>query len=339
MRIAIDLSQIIYGTGVSQYTDYLVQNLLKIDKENEYLLFGGSFRRYTELKERIRGLVYGYKAEKKVFLLPPRVGDLIWNRLHTLPIENLVGKIDVFHSSDWTQPPSKAFKVTTVHDLMPLRFPKLIHRDIVEAHKRRLKWVIKEVDRIIVPSEATKEDLVAYGAKEEKIRVISESTTFERSNAESVEKVKTKYKITNDYLLAFATAPYKNIESIIRAYELSSSGRNLKLILVGRQSLPLIEENRNIRLTGYVETAELSALLTGAKALIFASLYEGFGQPILEAFKCQTPVVTSNTSSMPEVAGGAAVLVDPYKVGSIVEGIDTALANRKTLIKKRPGPS
>ena len=108
----------------------------------------------------------------------------------------------------------------------------------------------------------------------------------------------------------------------------------MKLVLVGRQTANPIKPKRNIRITGYLSDEELSALITGSKALVFASLYEGFGQPILEAFKCGVPVVTSNISSMPEVAGEAAALVDPYDVSSIKEGIETVLRGPKGFIEK-----
>lgn len=109
MRICIDVSQIVYGTGVSVYTRNLIQNLLKIDQKNEYVFFAGTLRRKAD--------VLRFVPDAKVFPIPPTLADIIWNRTHVLPIEKLVGKIDVFHSSDWTQPPSNAFKVTTVHDL------------------------------------------------------------------------------------------------------------------------------------------------------------------------------------------------------------------------------
>src|SRR3989338_9201503 len=119
MRVAIDLSQIIYGTGVSHYRENLVKNLLKIDRENEYVLFGGSLRRLGELRASMENLSKG-RAATKAIPISPMVGDFLWNRLHILPVEWLIGKVDVLHTSDWTEPPSKAFKVTTIHDLIPL---------------------------------------------------------------------------------------------------------------------------------------------------------------------------------------------------------------------------
>ena len=335
MKIGIDISQIVYGTGVSVYTKNLVENLLKIDKqslagsagkENEYVLFAGTFRRRKDILDVF--------PQAKVFPIPPTLADIIWNRLHLLPIEKLIGQVDVFHSSDWTQPPTKAFKVTTVHDLIPLKFPKLTHPKIYWTHKRRLAWVKKEADRVIVPSLTTKQDLVLYGVSEKRIRVIAEAPQHSKVCQEETEQVKKKYKIFSDYLLSVGISPTKNTANIIKAFHLAKADKNLKLVLVGRPVGMEVKEERDVRILGQVEDRELSALYSGASALIFPSLYEGFGIPILDAFNCRTPVVTSNLGSLAEVAGEAAVLVDPYEVESIVGGIKTALNQPKTLIAK-----
>ena len=139
MKICIDISAVPYETGVSWYTRHLVSKLLEIDKTNEYILFGGSFRRKEDLRKY--HITVPGNSVSKFYTFPPTLADLVWNRLHKLPIERFVGKIDVFHSSDWTQPPSNAYKVTTIHDLVPIRFPKMSDPKIVSVHKRRLKWV------------------------------------------------------------------------------------------------------------------------------------------------------------------------------------------------------
>lgn len=332
MIIGIDISAVLYGTGVSRYTENLIKNLLLVDKENEYVLYGGSFRRRNEFVKFASKLHGNFKS--KFFFFPPTLADIVWNRIHKFKVEKLVGKIDVFHSSDWTQPPSKAFKVTTVHDLIPLKFPKFIHPKIVSVHKRRFEWIKKEVDRVIVPSEATKEDLLVYGIPKEKIRVIPEAPVHSLVKPATMENVKRKYKLRTKYLLAVGVSPYKNTERIIKAFDLVGGGKDLKLVVAGRPNFVDINERRGVMFVGSVSDAELSALYTGAEALVFPSLYEGYGLPILDAFNCKTPVVTSNISSMPEVAGDAAVLVDPYDVNSIVEGIKTALNQPKTLIAK-----
>jgi glycosyltransferase involved in cell wall biosynthesis len=341
MKIAIDLSQIIYGTGVSHYRENLVRNLLKINmqslvsgsgKENEYLLFGGSLRRKKELEQKINKL--GSNLNVKVFPIPPTLANLVWNKLHILPIEKLIGEVDLVHTSDWAEPPTKISKVTTIHDLIPIKFPKLTPRVIVETHRERLRWVAKESKRIIVPSLCTKSDLISLGFDEEKIRVIPEAPNLSKASEKEVEAVKKKYGIHENYITTIGANSRKNIKRIIEGYHLSKAGRNLKLIVVGEMIGSKLLDERGVRFLGHVDDSDLEALLTGSKALVFASIYEGFGIPILDAFNCCVPVVTSNVSSMPEVSGGAAILVDPYDVNSIADGITESLEKPKTLIDK-----
>lgn len=276
----------------------------------------------------------------KVFPIPPTLADLIWNRLHVFPIEKLIGDIDVFHTSDWAEPPSKAFKVTTVHDLSPFLYPNLFPRDIirniVDVHRHKLSWVREESKRIIVPTFATKKDLISLGYKEEIIRVIPESipSGFKKLDKESVTKILRKYKIYGDFVISVGMDPRKNTESIIKAFEHSSAGRDLKLVLVGTPKYINIKDARNVRILGKVPTEDLIGLYSGASALIYSSLYEGFGLPILEAMACGCPVVTSNISSMAEVAGDAAALVDPHKIDSISDGIEKVLRGPKSYIEK-----
>lgn len=338
MRIGIDISQVIYETGVSVYTSNLIENLLKIDRTNEYILFGGSLRRLSDLRkftETLRG-----NFSTKFLPFPPVLADIVWNRLNIYPIEKIIGKVDVFHSSDWAQPSSSAFNVTTIHDLAPILYPSLFPkdtiRDIVQTHRVRLTRIKQEVDRIIAPSQTTMNDLVALGFDKNRIRVISEapSKIFKPATENEIQAIKSKYKISGNYVLAVGMNPRKNTESIIKAFDLARSGMDLKLIFVGLPKYVKVEENRNIRIAGHVPFADLPAFYSGAQALIYPSLYEGYGLPILEAFACKCPVVTSNISSMPEVAGKAAVLVDPYDVNSIADGIVTALKGPKGLIEK-----
>jgi len=316
------MSPIIYGTGVSNYRDNLVKNLLKIDSENEYLLYGGSLRRYGELKDRINS--YG-STYTKVFPIPPRLSDIIWNKIHILPIEKLIGECDLVHTSDWSEPPSKINKVTTIHDLVPLVLPKFTPKIIVDTHRERLKWVEKESKIVIAPSKSTMNDLVKLGFNENRIRVIYEAPNFSMASSDQVVEVKRKYSIHEDYIIMIGTNPRKNIERAVNAYHLAKHGKNLKLIVVGENNGLKINDDRGVRFLGHVSTSDLSPLLTGSKTLLFPSLYEGFGVPILEGYSCEVPVVTSNISSMPEAAGGAAILVDPYDINSIAEGIEEAL--------------
>ncbi len=330
MRIGIDISQVPYGTGVSYYTKELVRSLLKVDKENEYLLFGGYLRRRKDLIGFASSL--SGKFNSRFFPFPPTLADIVWNRLHLLKIEKFTGPIDVYHSSDWAQAPSDTFKVTTIHDLAPFKFSKLTPKRIISVHTARLNWVAKEVDRVIVPSQATKNDLVELGIDEGKIRVIYEaaSKVFRWQGEAKVRQIKKRYKL-RDYIISVGVGGRKNTERLIEAYEHAKAGKDLTLVLVGRGE---VKERRGVRHLGMVDDSDLAVLVSGAKALIFPSLYEGFGLPILQAFACGTPVVTSNVSSMPEVAGGAAILVDPYSVSSIADGIKKAVSAPKALIKK-----
>lgn len=338
MKIAIDISQIVYETGVSHYVRNLVTNLLKIDKDNSYILFAGSLRRKVDI-EKFASTLSG-NFELKVFPLPPTLLSFLWNNLHVFPIEKLIGPVDIFHTSDWAEAPSSAFKVTTVHDLAPILYPNLFPRDairnIVETHKLRLSWVKKESKRVIVPSEATKNDLVQLGFNADVIRVTPEavSTNFKKAIEEEIVAVKRKYQISGDYVLSVGMNPRKNTQRIIDAFEKSRYGKDLKLVFIGTPKYITVQEGRNVRIVGHVENSELSVLYSGAKALIYPSLYEGFGLPILEAFACECPVVTSNVSSLKEVAGKAAALVDPYDVNSIVEGIEKVLRGPKGFIEK-----
>lgn len=342
MKIGIDISQIIYGTGVSHYTRSLIEALLKIDQQDEFVLFGSSLRSIKVIKDYLRGLRGNFVS--KVAPFPPILLEILWNQAHLLPIEILTGKLNVFHSSDWLEPPAKCPKVTTIHDLTVYKYPETFSarggHDIVANIKRKLEWVRKESDKIIAVSQATKRDIVeVLGIPEERIAVIYEAapTYFQKVSSDEINQTKKKFGLKGNYLLSVSTLePRKNLKRIIEAFEiLRQKEKDLWLVLVGKtgwgQEIP---RNPRTVITGYVTNTELSALYSGALALAYPSLYEGFGQPILEAMTCGCPVVTSDISSMPEVAGEAAVLVNPLSVESITEGIKQALANRKELVRK-----
>src|SRR3989344_2629068 len=151
MKIAIDISQIAYqGTGVANYTCDLVTNLLKHDRKNRYLLFGYSLRKKHVIDEFFRflnGINSG--IECRSFLLPQSLANLLWNSWHTFSLERLIGKADIYHSSDWIQIPSKAVKVTTVHDLIVYRYPQTTTASIINTQKLRLGLVKKECRLIL----------------------------------------------------------------------------------------------------------------------------------------------------------------------------------------------
>ncbi len=184
MTIGIDISQIVYeGSGVATYVRRMVENLVSADKMNSYVLFGGSLRQQRVLKKFVHETQKVNSTVRAVIVpLSPLVLHLLWNRLHAVPIEWFIGDIDVFWSSDWAQPPAlKAKLVTTVHDIIALKYPQETHSitqvevskkqvkaNIVAVHKLRLAWVKKTCEKVFCDSIATKNDLIQYLGFEEK---------------------------------------------------------------------------------------------------------------------------------------------------------------------------
>lgn len=157
MKIGIDISQIVHeGTGVATYVKHIVAALVRRFPEHEYVLFGASLRK--------RGAFLAYAnnlpAIRLVTIpLPPTVLEIVWNRLHIFPIEWFTGPLDVFWSSDWTQPPlARARGVTTIHDLSVFKFPKESHEKIVATQRRKLALSAKTCSAFFCDSEATKKD-------------------------------------------------------------------------------------------------------------------------------------------------------------------------------------
>ncbi|MBU4017081.1 hypothetical protein KKF69_06450, partial [Patescibacteria group bacterium] len=147
MKIGIDISQIAYqNTGVAAYVRRLTEYLISLDKKNDYILFFSSFRR--NMKNEISKIKNTNKKVKiKTFRLPPLLLDFIWNRLHILPIEWFIGDVDIFISSDWTEPPAiNAKKATILYDLIVYKYPKETDSKIIATQKRKLNWVKKECD-------------------------------------------------------------------------------------------------------------------------------------------------------------------------------------------------
>jgi len=335
MRIGFDLSAVVYGTGVSVYTKNLVEALLRIDQKNKYVFFFASLRR--KLEEAGLDLSTN-NASVKNFKIPPTILEVLWNVLHLYPVENFVGEVDVFHASDWTQPPVKKAKlVTTIHDLSFLRYPNSVHPKVLSAQKRRLSWVKKEADLIIAVSEATKKEIIKLlGIPDKKIRVIHEALPADFKKVKPKVNLK-KLEVKKPYLLASGSqAPRKNIERVIKAYSLLKNEKNLQLVVTGNYR-PQGKVPEGVIFAGFVSKEEWAGLIKGAECLVYPSLYEGFGLPILEAYYLGTPVVTSNLSSMKEVGGMGAVLVDPLSVDSITKGVEKVLGNlqfKKALVEK-----
>ncbi len=345
MKIGIDISQIVYGTGVSNYVKNLVANLLQIDDENEYLLWAGAWQQKEKIKEFLNNLPETDNYRTFVHPLPPTAAHWLWNRLHILPVENLIGGCDVFLSSDWVQPPTRtAHPATIVYDMIPWLYPQTQSKKTIKTHRARMNWVKKEAETIFAISQSTKKDLVKItGIPEEKVRVTYPGLNhdfFKPVAKKRIQKVKEKYNL-NKYIFSLGTLePRKNFRQVIASFNNLEEGA-LQLAIAGKfgwgKEISVAKDKKEkIKLLGYVPDEDLPALYSGAEVFVYPSLYEGFGMPIVEAQACGCPVITSNVSSMPEAAGQAAMLVNPEKPEEIKEAIEKIIndkGKRKKLIK------
>lgn len=337
LSVGIDITATLYGRGVSRYTSNLVRGLLR-NSPVKVSLFGSSLRQRTQLLEIATQLKKetNSKAETVVQAYPPSLYTFLWNKLQYPKIKSMLPGIEVFHSWDWLQPPDNDLSlVSTIHDLAILKYPETAHPKIVSAHQASWKRLKERNAEIIAVSRATKNDIVQHlQIPEHKIHVIHEALpvevqlTAEKITDEQEESVVTHYNLARPYILFVGTRePRKNLHRLIEAWQ--PLEKECDLLVVGETgwdgSGKRAAHPAGLRFLGRVSDEELSVLYTHARLFAYPSLYEGFGLPILEAFYHDTPVVTSNISSMPEVAGNAAELVDPLSVESIRDGLTKIL--------------
>lgn len=176
MRIGIDISQAVYeGTGVGKYVRELIPRLIQFAPQHEFVLFAGTLRQKTKIQKFVHAIQKTTSnVEVKIIFLPPTLLDLLWNKLHIVPITWFIGKVDIFWSSDWTQPPlGGAIGMTTIHDVSFLHFPESFHKKIVAVQRRRLLHALQECSVFLCDSEATKSDVEEYiGIKKNKLFVV-----------------------------------------------------------------------------------------------------------------------------------------------------------------------
>lgn len=332
MKIAIDVSQMCYeGAGVARYLYGLTEALLKLKTGHDFLLFAGTLRQksyFTKLESQSPW----DSAEWKILPLPPKLAGLALNAL-PIPIESLIGPVDLFHTSDWSEPSSKCPRVTTVHDLVFKKYSQTVDPLILSTQTRRLAKVVASGTHIIADSKSTKNDLMEiYHLKSDQIDVVYPgiNSIYSPQKNTEIERVKTKYNLPDRFILSVGTQePRKNLARLVEASHLL----DIPLVLTGKVGWGDKLTTPGVISTGYIPDSDLPALYSGAAVFAYPSLYEGFGFPILEAMACGTPVVTSNVSSLPEIAGKAAVLVDPTDVQSIANGISQALTSSTKLIE------
>ena len=284
-----------------------------------------------EIKATI-GITSRKSSGTKHVFLPRRLLQKMWDSLEWPPIESFCGRVDIFHGLHFVLPPAKkARRVLTVHDLIYLKFPtyfadsKLNER----GYKRELPSALKRADAVIAISEKTREDLIELMKfPEERVRVIHLGvdqrffTPIERTTLTAIRK---EHGLADPYLifLVGTPEPRKNLRHTVEAVRRAAPELDLGLIGPEKPIRELLmgEENRNLKFLGFVPEDHLPALLSGATISLYPSLYEGFGLPVLESMASGAPVITSNRGSLPEITGGAAILVDPENVDAMAEAI------------------
>jgi glycosyltransferase involved in cell wall biosynthesis len=343
MRVAVDARSAVFPekTGVGYYTWNLLRQFPRVDPSTRYLAWYLNAKVLLGGSRRLLGGVPGVR--ERWTPIPARWFDRL-ERFDIPRLEWLVG-FDVLFAPNFVPPPSRARRqVVTVHDLAFRRYPETAPH-ATRSWLSRIEEALGRASRVIAVSEATRRDLLdLYDVAPERVVVVPHGVdheVFRRAPKEDVERVKRRFGIDGPYVLYLGgIEPRKNLPNLIEAYARLDPGLRPALVLAGSgvvwnpegkdslrgalERLPA-EVRPYIVLTGYVQEAEKVAMLSGAEALVYPSRYEGFGLPVLEAMACGTPVVTSNVSALPEVAGDAALLVDPGDPSQIADAIERLL--------------
>ena len=234
MKIGLDISQVVYQTGVSRYRANLVENLLKIDQQNHYFLFAGSIRQKKLLKAFYQQLKTN-KTSYKLSNLSPKLLNIFWNHLSIFP-PNFNQNLDLFHASNWAIPKTSCPLITTIHDLTFLKYPQEHLPYYIKAHTLHLKRTKKYADKVIAVSHATKKDLVDYGLEESKVVVIHSASAkiFKPLTKDKIKTIKAKYNLKGQYLLSVGTQePRKNLQRLIKAFSHLNLSK-INLVIVGK---------------------------------------------------------------------------------------------------------
>jgi glycosyltransferase involved in cell wall biosynthesis len=330
MRVAIDTRKI-HDFGIGTYIRNLLRQLARIDRDTEYVLLcrepdmgiaaqlGPNFRSVREPSPN-----YSFREQIHV----------PWILRRERP--------DVYHAPHYVLPAAvRCRSVVTIHDCIHLMFPQYLPNRAAYAYARASMWAAaRRSHRILTVSEASKRDILdLFNVTPDKIVVVYNAIDEHFSatpSAEHVARVRERYQLDHKFVLYVGNIkPHKNLVRLIEAFsQLRRTHDDLKLLIIGdeisklpalRRAVHRLKLHKHVRFLGYLKDDTLTVLYRLASVFVFPSLYEGFGLPALEAMASGTPVVTSNVSSLPEVTGGAAVLVDPYDVDSIGNGMRRVL--------------
>jgi glycosyltransferase involved in cell wall biosynthesis/GT2 family glycosyltransferase len=347
LKIAIDFEPVFVNrySGFYTFGTGMLKGFSAIEQSPHLVLFYS--RKYiTAAKEYLKYEIEKLTEEKSL-VLKRRHLERLWHYFDSLKLEYMIGHFDVYHCFHHLMPATNNKpRLMTVHDLRRYKLPELYAKSKLGS----FEFAVNNADHFLAVSQSTKNDLCSvFGIEPNKVDVTGLATGIEPFEYSEEEKKKHILEMSrmvgqkiDDYLVVFSSPDTrKNLIRTVEAFAQSrkSIADNIKLVILGQ--LPKREKEfinklaanhyKNVICSGAVN--DLRPWLGCAKGLIFASLYEGFGIPILEGFSCGTPVITSNVSSMPEVGGNAALYVDPYDIDSISNSI-VKIANDGQLREK-----
>lgn len=340
-RITFDLSPAVHRhAGIGRYAHELLAALMQIDQANQYCVFHNQPAPGESVPAPCDTL------PRRVIPLsakPWRMSVLLADFLR-VPMERWIPNADIFHGTDHLLPPfNKTKTIFTLHDLIFKFFPAYhlpLNRNFLRIMLPRF---LRRADAVIAVSESSKRDaMTLYHLPPEKITVIYEGVNpalHPIADSQHLAAVRARYAKNQPFILCVSTIePRKNISALVDALKiLRARGLAQRLLIAGRTGWLYQATFDHVRETGmasqvdfldYVPDDDLPALLSACDAFVFPSLYEGFGLPPLEAMACGAPVVCSNTSSLPEVAGAAALLINPRDVREIANAIERVVTDR-----------
>ena len=346
MRIGIDARTISEKGGCRTYLLNLIENLLKIDCDNHYVIFYNSKNFLGKFKD----------AEEYVVKPGQKSLQLVYDHI-SVPSKVKKYKLDLIHTpKSATSLFYRNIKnVVTVLDMIPLKFPNSERLPNRIYWKIQLPIAIKKADIIITISKSSKEDIIRmFKVPENKVRVIylghrKEMKPLDRENI-GIKRIKEKYLLPDKFILFVGTIqPRKNLDKVFKAFALLKKRGKLKdhrLVVCGRlgwlykPTMNLINEldiQEDIKILDFVPDEDLPYIYNLANLFVFPSQYEGFGLPVLEAMACGVPVITSNKSSLPEIIGEVGIMIEPEDIQSLADNINKVLDDedlREEMIKK-----